>query len=530
MSSGGEGAVYIPRGRGLARRPSAEAVEAADARPPTPPRVASTPLAAAAAAACSARSPGDPSTPAPPATPDLLRARERGRGGRPARGGFTPAQRAYLATTGVGAPAAPVAVVDAARSRAYVGHFTASGRLFVAAYQADRVIRVRDASCPTAASWPLLKNVACRLLRWTVTEVSVSDDDAHLAYSSISPIVHVVPLDRGGVVHSVANVTEAHEPLSLDRVAGAHPDARLAPFGVWSLKWAPGASPTTLLAGTGGGGGVGHALLADAASGRALARVPAGDDDVNAVAWLDAGGRVFACGGDDNVVRVFDSRALRRDTGPAGFTGATDADAAATVSAAPVMALEGHLAGVTFLDARLDGVHLLSNSKDQTAKLWDCRAPATPSRRRALPVPRVDFDYRWQAWPRAARGLAHPRDASMATFTGHAVLSTLIRARLSPAAAGGAHVYAGSADGVVRVWDLVSGVETRALRHHGDVVRDASWHPTEPGVMVTSSFDGSCVRWGAAGESKGGRVRTAAGADPGPAAGGGGGQGDDWMF
>ena len=35
--------------------------------------------------------------------------------------------------------------------------------------------------------------------------------------------------------------------------------------------------------------------------------------------------------------------------------------------------LVGHTEGVTFLDAAGDGRHVLSNCKDQTAKLWDLR-------------------------------------------------------------------------------------------------------------------------------------------------------------
>lgn len=33
----------------------------------------------------------------------------------------------------------------------------------------------------------------------------------------------------------------------------------------------------------------------------------------------------------------------------------------------------GHLEGITFIDSRGDGRHLISNSKDQSIKLWDIR-------------------------------------------------------------------------------------------------------------------------------------------------------------
>lgn len=281
-----------------------------------------------------------------------------------------------------------------------------------------------------------------------------------------------------------------HHPIDLDRVDGTHPDARLNPFGVWCLKWQPGtsASARRLLTGTGGGGGDGHVIIADAERGVTLARGLAALDDVNAVAFLDGRGDVFASGADDADIKVWDARTLPRG-----------ADDEAAARARPVATLEGHLAGLTYLDGRGDGVTLLSNAKDQTAKLWDIRSAARPSRRQP---PRIDFDYRWNRWPRAASGLVHPSDSSLATFRGHAVLLTLIRARLSPrGSGGGAHVYAGSADGVVRVWDAVTGAVTRELEFHDDVVRDVSWCPTAPGVLVSCSFDGSILRWGPAGEA-----------------------------
>ena len=34
----------------------------------------------------------------------------------------------------------------------------------------------------------------------------------------------------------------------------------------------------------------------------------------------------------------------------------------------------GHVDGIAFLDPKGDGRHLISNSKDQTIKLWDIRS------------------------------------------------------------------------------------------------------------------------------------------------------------
>ena len=57
--------------------------------------------------------------------------------------------------------------------------------------------------------------------------------------------------------------------------------------------------------------------------------------------------------------QVWDRRALGRAARPAGL-------------------LLGHTEGVTHLDARGDGRYLLSNAKDQTARLWDIRKVPAP--------------------------------------------------------------------------------------------------------------------------------------------------------
>lgn len=63
----------------------------------------------------------------------------------------------------------------------------------------------------------------------------------------------------------------------------------------------------------------------------------------------------------------------------------------------PVGVLAGHMDGITFVDPRGDGRYLLTNSKDQSIKLWDVRAfsskDAQANSRKA--VANQDWDYRW---------------------------------------------------------------------------------------------------------------------------------------
>src|SRR3546814_10987322 len=80
-------------------------------------------------------------------------------------------------------------------------------------------------------------------------------------------------------------------------------------------------------------------------------QIRAHDDDVNAVCYLDDSGHVLLSGSDDSLIKVWDLR--QRNNKAQGL-------------------LSGHLAGITSLSARADGMTIASNSKDQTLKIWPC--------------------------------------------------------------------------------------------------------------------------------------------------------------
>ncbi|XP_066064949.1 LOW QUALITY PROTEIN: DDB1- and CUL4-associated factor 11, partial [Chamaea fasciata] len=293
-----------------------------------------------------------------------------------------------------------------------------------------------------------------------------------------------------------------------------------------------------------GGANDGCVYVYDRQAMRRVLRVPAHEDDVNAVALGDPPGQLLLSGGDDGVCRAWDRRCL-----PEG----------------PALSLAGHRDGVTFLHARGDGRYVVSNSKDQSAKLWDLRRPSGPAAlaaaRRA--VARQSWDYRWQraprnVWPAGATPL--PGDASLVTFRGHSVLHTLLRCRLAPP--GGAPVMAaGSAEGggclvrgrgfgasgvfgrdfggilgkfgkwdvarLNRKWagfnpypfgaftgfntpeshwsrplffplpqytDVITGRVLRRLTNHSACVRDVSWSPSGD-WLASSSWDGTVRLW-----------------------------------
>lgn len=62
------------------------------------------------------------------------------------------------------------------------------------------------------------------------------------------------------------------------------------------------------------------------------------------------------------------------------------------------------MGGITFVDPRGDGRHLITNSKDQTIKLWDARKfsskEAQEEAQVAVSVANNSWDYRWQHVPK----------------------------------------------------------------------------------------------------------------------------------
>lgn len=149
----------------------------------------------------------------------------------------------------------------------------------------------------------------------------------------------------------------------------------------------------------------------------------------------------------------------------------------------------GHLDGITYIDSKNDARYLISNSKDQTIKLWDMRKfssssnssqSSSSSRRRAKYYNR--WDYRWDTVPKECKNAKYhsvvlssvciyrcisnliqfftnfitvytdaislPDDSSIMTYRGHRVKKTLIRAKFSPQeTTGQRYIYTGCGTG-----------------------------------------------------------------------------------
>ncbi len=389
--------------------------------------------------------------------PALLAERERG------GGPLTPPQAINRRLASLFIPENPT-LQCAHNDRGYVGKFSRSGDLYAAAWQGSRAITIFKTFGATV-DMLIAKTVHCRTLRWTVCDLAITSDERFIAYSTIAPVIHIASvgdLSSSTPTTSIANVTDIHETLHLRDEDVEYGE------GVWAVRWSEG--DDTILAGSSAG-----CYLYDVRSNKVSRRfVGHHQDDVNAVCYADDSGNVFYSGSDDSLILAHDRRVK-----------------------SPVGGFVGHVAGLTYLDSA-DGRWLLSNSKDQTAKLWDVRASLVSfaeakKDRSSRDVPRLGFDYRWQA-PR--RLSVHPRDRSVTTYHGHAVLQTLIRAKFSPDYTNRAFVYSGSACGCVHIWDRhAGGLPIRVLGGgHDDVVRDVDWSPRSP-FIASVGFEGHVVTW-----------------------------------
>ncbi|PKI86053.1 hypothetical protein MVES_000420 [Malassezia vespertilionis] len=363
-----------------------------------------------------------------------------------------------------------------------------------------RAIKYREDEVHTHALDPadqttslnLMQTVEARGGQWTITDVNLSPDNQWIIYSSISPYVSLSPVKR-------MEDEEAPQQVTLDFSSPENDH-----FGIWSLRFS--GDSREILA----GGHCGSIFVYDVEAQRRILNVVGHQDDVNSVAFTDTtSSNVFVSGGDDAFLKLWDRRSLGHGK-PAGV-------------------LPGHTEGITYISPKGDGRYCISNSKDQSVRLWDLRN--LQSSEASQGTDRVDlglrnWDYRYMPY-RPPRFYAHPLDSSVMAYRGHSVLRTLIRCYFSPKeTTGQQYIYSGSADGRIHIWSLdgqivqiIDRSETYPLctgrdrtttdpsapdwampdmhassrrylrRVHGgsrSIVRDVSWHPGEPTMMSTS--------------------------------------------
>ncbi|KAF2397360.1 WD40 repeat-like protein [Trichodelitschia bisporula] len=367
-------------------------------------------------------------------------------------------------------------------SRCYSGQFSNDGNFFFTCGQ-DFKVRMYDTSNPY--KWEYYKSVDFDSGSWTITDASLSPDNRFLAYSSITKMVCLASTD------SADDSPPRHldfANLAADSHAGWRPRGHYSRFGVWSIRFS--GDGRELVAGT-----VDRSVYVyDIERGQSVLRIQGHDDDVNAVCFADtASPHILYSGSDDTTLKVWDRRSMG-DGRPAGV-------------------FLGHTEGLTYVDSKGDGRYILSNGKDQCAKLWDLRKAMTPERVDRIPINSYStgFEYRMNSY-NFENWRPHPHDSSLVTFRGHEVLMTLIRCHFSPQGSSDSrYVYSGSYDGKVYIWNMdatlagqidVSAATQHMSRRQGPgfqarhffsgpqnfrvCVRDASWHPNAPIIAATA--------------------------------------------
>ncbi|CAB1438160.1 unnamed protein product [Pleuronectes platessa] len=356
---------------------------------------------------------------------------------------------------------------DTYQQKAFCGVYSEEGNMFLSACQ-DQNIRLYDT---TKGRFKLLRTVRARDVGWSVLDVCFTPDAQHVLYSSWSDYIHLCSIDGD---------SENHTSLDLN------PDERR--FCVFSL--AASTDGKEIL----GGANDGCLYVFDLEQNKRTLKIDAHEDDVNAVAFADGSSQLLFSGSDDALCKVWDRRTLREDRPQ------------------PVGELAGHRDGITFIHSKGDARYLISNSKDQSIKLWDVRkfSPKEGLAASRLAVTQQNWDYRWQQVPqRGEEGGSYERkteeeplrrhkltgDTSVMTYRGHGVLHTLIRSRFSPEfTTGQRFIYSGCSTGKIVIYDVLTGTVVSRLSGHDACVRDVSWHPYED-TIISSSWDGAVRMW-----------------------------------
>ncbi|XP_054719649.1 DDB1- and CUL4-associated factor 11-like [Uloborus diversus] len=345
-------------------------------------------------------------------------------------------------------------MLDRYHGKVFCGTFAKDGDVFMSAAQ-DYCIRLYDTS---KGRFNLKRTVEARDVGWSILDIAVSPDGSSFIYCSWSESIHIC---------NVFGEQEVHEALPL------FPDERR--FCVFALRFSQDGREIL------GGANDECLYVYNREENKRTLKIRSHEDDVNTVAFADNTSQILFSGGDDGICKVWDRRTLIE------------------LQPKPVGILLGHEDGITYVDSKGDGRHLITNSKDQTIKLWDMRAfsPSSSLEVSRRAVSSHNWDYRWQRVPsslnRQKRKLTG--DTSLMTYRGHSVLQTLIRCHFSPeATTGQSYIYTGCAQGRVVVYDVLTGKIKAILRGHKGCVRDVSWHPYRNEIM-SSSWDGTVVKW-----------------------------------
>ncbi|GAB6029064.1 DDB1- and CUL4-associated factor 11 [Chamberlinius hualienensis] len=340
-------------------------------------------------------------------------------------------------------------VIQQYENKVFCGTHSADGSVFVTAGQDSRIRLYNSAD----NRYNHLQTIDARDVGWSILDTAISPDGRNLVYSTWSECMYLC---------SVGDLNELHEALPLA------PDDRR--FCIFSLVFSADGRQVI-------GGANDECLYIYDIELKKSIKISAHEDDINAVAFADSTSQILYSGSDDGLCKVWDRRVLNES------------------KPKPVGILAGHKAGLTYVDPRGDGRHLITNSKDQTIKLWDMRV-FSPYDRSSMSRIGPHWDYRCDRVPVESMGQKKLNcDTSLMTYKGHRVLRTLIRCHFSPAfTTGQRYIYTGCASGCILIYDILTGEIVKKLKGHDNCTRDVSWHPYNTEIISTS-WDGNIVMW-----------------------------------
>ncbi|XP_071577844.1 DDB1- and CUL4-associated factor 11 [Temnothorax nylanderi] len=336
-------------------------------------------------------------------------------------------------------------------SKVFCGSYSKDGEFFVTATQ-DKwlyIYRTRN------GNFTLYSRMQAHDVGWSVLDIAFSPNGEHFAYSSWADCLYQC---------NVSGDSLDTLPLS--------PGVRR--FCVFSVAFS--SDGTEIL----GGANDQCLYVYDLECQQRILRFEGHEEDVNSVTFADDSSQIFYSASDDGLCKVWDRRMVNESNPRA------------------VGVLAGHRDGITYIDSRGDSRYFITNSKDQSIKLWDTRVFSSCRAQQNVRqlIERQDWDYRWQPVPQRLweRGFLEG-DTSVMTYYGHSVRKTLIRCRFSPPDnTGQRYICTGDSTGRFIIYDLLTGKLVRKIRGHTGCVRDVSWHPLDYN-LITSSWDGKISKW-----------------------------------